>query len=128
MSTDLYTVHPDDPVELAANLMEWHRIRHVPVEDHEHRLVGIVTYRQILRLLAHGGLEKDGVPISVTEIMKRDPIVVAPGLTTMRAIEVMRRYGVGCLPVTQDDRLVGIVTENDFMEIAGQLLEEKLGE
>jgi len=128
MSTDLYTVHPDDPVELAANLMEWHRIRHVPVEDHEHRLVGLVNYRAILRQCTHGGLEKDGELVPVSEVMKRDPIIVAPGLSTTRAIELMRRYGIGCLPVVQDGRLVGIVTENDFMEIAGQLLEEKLGE
>jgi CBS domain-containing protein len=128
MSTDLYTVHGDDPVELAANLMEWHRIRHVPVEDHEHRLIGLITYRQILRLLAHGGLELDGEPVPVSEVMHRDPIIVSPEMPTTRAIEVMRHHGVGCLPVVQDGRLVGIVTENDFMEIAGQLLEEKLGE
>ena len=128
MSTDLYTVHADDPVELAANLMEWHRIRHVPVEDHEHRLIGLVTSRAILRLLSNGSLEREGEPISVAEVMKKDPITVAPSLSTTRAIELMRRYGIGCLPVTHEDRLVGIVTENDFMEIAGQLLEEKLGE
>ena len=126
MSTDLYTVHADDPVELAANLMEWHRIRHVPVEDQEHRLIGLVTYRQVLRLLARGGLSHDGEPLSVAEVMKTDPIIVSPGMSTNRAIEIMRQYGVGCLPVVQDGRLVGIVTENDFMQIAGQLLEEKL--
>ena len=51
MTTDLFTVHEDDPVELVANLMDWERIRHVPVEDHEHRLVGLVSYRALLRLL-----------------------------------------------------------------------------
>jgi CBS domain-containing protein len=49
-------------------------------------------------------------------------------MPTTRAIELMRRYGIGCLPVTSDGKLVGIVTENDFMEIAGQLLEERLGQ
>ena len=43
MATDLFTVQPDDPVEIVANLMSWERIRHVPVEDKEHRLVGLVT-------------------------------------------------------------------------------------
>ena len=56
MTTDLYTVHPDEPVDLVAKLMEWHRIRHVPVEDHEHRLVGLVSYRSLLRLLADPAL------------------------------------------------------------------------
>jgi CBS domain-containing protein len=126
MSTDLQTVHADDPVELAANLMEWHRIRHVPVEDQEHRLIGLVTYRQVLRLMAQGGLNRDGEPLSVAEVMKTDPIIVSPGMPTTRAIEIMRQFGVGCLPVVQDDRLVGIVTESDFMQIAGQLLEDRL--
>ena len=43
MTTDLFTVHADDPIEMVANLMIWERIRHVPVEDNEHRLVGLVT-------------------------------------------------------------------------------------
>ena len=54
MTTDLVTVAEDDPVELAANLMDWHRIRQVLVEDGQHRLVGLVSYRTILRQLAHG--------------------------------------------------------------------------
>ena len=47
-------------------------------------------------------------------------------MTTLRAIEVMREFGVGCLPVVADGRLVGLVTGDDFMGIAGQLLEERL--
>ena len=127
MTTDLYTVHEEDPIALAAQLMEWQRIRHVPVEDHEHRLVGLVSYRAILRLLAASG-QTDVGSVPVSQVMKRDPVTVGPDLTTMRAVEVMRKYGVGCLPVVHRDRLVGIVTEGDFMDIARQLLEEKLSE
>ena len=54
MTTDLVSVAEEDPVELAANLMDWHRIRQVLVEDADHRLVGIVSYRRILRMLASG--------------------------------------------------------------------------
>ena len=45
---------------------------------------------------------------------------------TLEAISLMRKHGVGCLPVLKDGRLVGIVTEHDFMIIAGQLLEREL--
>ena len=38
----------------------------------------------------------------------------------------MREFRVGCLPVVADERLVGIVTEDDFMDIAAKLLEEQL--
>jgi CBS domain-containing protein len=44
----------------------------------------------------------------------------------LRAIEVMREKRVGCLPVVSEGRLLGVVTEDDFMDIAGQLLEERL--
>ena len=55
MTTDLVTVAPDDPVELVANLLDWHRIRQVLVEESDGTFVGLVSYRAILRLLAAGG-------------------------------------------------------------------------
>ena len=45
MSTDLFTVKPDDLIDLAASVMDWRHIRHVPVEDDEGHLVGLVTHR-----------------------------------------------------------------------------------
>jgi CBS domain-containing protein/gamma-glutamylcysteine synthetase len=128
MTTDLFTVQPDDPVALAAHLMEWHRIRHIPVEDHEHKLIGLVSYRAIIRHMTSGANNGDPGSAAVAEIMKGDPVTVGPDMPTMRAIEVMRSYGVGCLPVVRGTRLVGIVTEHDFMDIARQLLEQKMAE
>src|SRR4030095_2140825 len=52
MSTDLFTVRPDDLIDLAASLMDWRHIRHVPVEDDKGRLVGLVTHRNLLHLLS----------------------------------------------------------------------------
>jgi len=128
MTTDLYTVHEDDPVELAAHLMDWHRVRHLPVEDREHRLVGLVSYRALLRLLSdHDPEDGPAAMVPVSAVMKRDPVVIGPDTTTQRAIAILRSRRVGCLPVVQGGRLVGIVTEHDFTDIAGQLLEEKLG-
>ncbi len=128
MTTDLFTVHPDEPVDLVAKLMEWEKIRHVTVEDHEHRLIGLVSYRALLRLLSDPDLAQRAHATAVSDIMKRDPITVFPTMTTLRAIEIMREHGVGCLPVVQEGRLVGIVTEHDFMDIAGMLLEQRLRE
>jgi CBS domain-containing protein len=108
--------------------MEWHRIRHVPVEDRDHRLVGLVSYRTLLRLVSeHDPEDRAAATIPVGEVMRRDPVVIGPDTTTTRAIAIMRERRVGCLPVVQGGTLVGIVTEHDFTEIAGQLLEEKLG-
>ncbi len=130
MSTDLITVQEDEPVDLVASLMDWEKIRHIPVEDHEHRLVGLVSYRTLLRYLGQGGLpSQNGKPVAVCEIMASDLVTVSPETTTLKAIELMRANRISALPVvTQDRRLVGIVTERDFMEIVSELLQQQLRE
>lgn len=128
MSTDLFTVRDDESVDLVANMMEWEKIRYVPVEDHSHRLVGLISYRAVLRLLARGHLQKPTALTAASEIMKRDLITVGPDTPTLEAIALMRKHQIGCLPVVSDHRLVGIVTEHDFMDIAAELLEQKLNE
>jgi len=128
MSTDLLTVTEDEPLDLVANLMDWHRIHHVPVEDNEHRLIGLVSHRPLLRFLASDEARKETGPIPVSRIMARQLVTVSPDTGTLEAIDLMRRHRISCLPVVQEGRLIGIVTEHDFMRIAGQLLEEMLRE
>jgi CBS domain-containing protein len=107
--------------------MDWEKIRHIPVEDEQHCLVGLVSYRSLLRFFGrHGNVARSSV--LVTEVMKKDPITVTPEISTIEAIKIMRRESVGCLPVLENNRLAGIVTENDFMEIASDLLEKGLQE
>jgi CBS domain-containing protein len=122
-TTDLVTVAPDDPVELVANLLDWHRIRQVLVEESDGTLVGLVSYRAILRLLARGA---DTAELTVADVMKREPVCVAPDMPPLRALELMRQFGIGALPVVSDGQLVGIVTEHDFFNVAGMLLLEQL--
>lgn len=132
MTTDIFTVQPDDAVQLVADLMGWERIRHVPVEDRDGRLVGLVSYRSVLRFLngLHGGGKraegKDPALTPVSDIMRRDVFTVTPDTETLDAIRLMRRYRIGCLPVVQDGHLVAILTEEDFMGIASDLLEQQL--
>lgn len=128
MSTDLVTVNQDEVVDLVASLMDWYRIRHVLVEDNEHRLVGIVSHRSVLRLVAQGLSSNDTRMMPVSSIMTSNPISVRPETTTWDAITTMRREKVAALPIVREGRLVGLVTERDFMEIAGMLVEEKLKE
>jgi CBS domain-containing protein len=123
MTTDLFTVNTDELVDLAASMMDWRKIRHVPVEDNEHRLVGLLTHRAILRLLAREPEAFNGRSVPVGEIMETSVVTVTPETTTLEAIELMRKHKIGCLPVLNEGRLVGIVTERDFMHVAGQLLE-----
>ncbi len=127
MSTDLFTVRPDDLVDLAASVMEWRHIRHVPVEDDEGRLVGLISHRDLLRLLAQGMLSRSAKEVTVKEIMIRDLFTVAPETPTLEALTIMRRRKVGCLPVVENDRLIGIVTAYDFLALSAEIIENQLG-
>jgi CBS domain-containing protein len=128
MSTDLLTVNEEEAIDLVANLMDWHRIHHVPVEDNEHRLVGLVSHRPLLRFLASDEGRREEGPVPVSRVMLRNLVTIGPETSTLEAIDVMREHRISCLPVVKDDRLIGMVTEHDFMRIAGQLLEEMLRE
>jgi CBS domain-containing protein/gamma-glutamyl:cysteine ligase YbdK (ATP-grasp superfamily) len=126
MKRDLFTVHPEDVIDLAASMMDWESIRHVPVEDDEGQLVGILSHRSLLRALSRRRPGAD--PPAVRDVMNPNPLSVTPETTTIEGIRLMRDRKVGCLPVVSADggRLVGIVTETDFMNIAGRMLEERL--
>jgi CBS domain-containing protein len=126
MTTALFTVHEEELVDMVAFLMERKQIRHVLVEDDNHALVGLVSYRSVLRLMAKGFNPETHDAPAVREIMERDPKSVSPEMPTLEAIDVMRRHEVSCLPVVSDGKLVGIVSELDFMPLAYDLLEDRL--
>ena len=129
MTTDLFTVRPEDLVDLAASLMDWEHIRHVPVEDDDGRLVGLVSHRALLRMVARGLRRGEGEAIAVKEIMTADPVTVTPTTTTLAAMRLMQGQGLGCLPVVEDDeKLVGIITERDLIHVSSRLLEQYLSE
>lgn len=126
MTREVFTVHPEDVVDLAASLMDWEYIRHIPVEDDDGKLVGVLSHRQLLRVLAKRR-SKDQPP-AIREIMNSDPVWVTPETSTLDGIRLMKARKVGCLPVVNgpERRLIGIVTETDFLNIAGRILEEHL--
>lgn len=125
MNTRPVTINEDELLDLAAFVMDREGVRLLPVEDAEHRLVGLLSYRGILRHLAQQrGPVSDTVP--VREVMEQDPVTITPQASTLEAIEKMRRHKVACLPVVQEDRLVGLVTERDFMAVAYELLVERI--
>ena len=127
MVTDLVTVAEDDPVELAANLMDWHRIRQVLVEDADHHLVGLVSYRTILRLFseAAGGRlaerpRRRGDEDATRSACRPTCLRCAPSSSCARSASAPAGRA--------DGQLVGLVTEHDFMNVAGVLLLQQLTE
>ncbi len=127
MATDLFTVRPDDIVDFAATLMDWRHVRHVPVEGDDGGLVGLVSHRALLRLVAEGRVGGDH-KVTVKEIMTLDPVTVDSDATTVDAIRLMRKAKVACLPVVEEGKLIGLVTEHDLIVVASHLLERYLEE
>lgn len=123
MSTDLFTVSPEDPVALAANLMEWKHLRHVPVEDEHGKLVGIVSYKDMLKLLSRRESDHD---LCIRDIMQSDLLLISPETSGLEALLMMREKEIGCLPIVRDDKLIGMVTAYDFLTVSARLFEERL--
>jgi len=126
MATDLFTVEKNDIIELVGELMDWRKIRYVPVENAEGHLEGLVTSRLITRHLLKQieGAEKT---TTVEEIMITKPYTTDPDSTIMSAMKLMRKHGLGALPVVKNKVLVGVITESDFLDITSRLLERLHG-
>lgn len=125
MSRDLFTVRPDDILDLAVSVMDWRHVRHVPVEDDSGQLVGIISHRDLIKLLAVEG-DKHYAGIIVRDVMHTDLITVSPETRTLDALYMMRDRNIGCLPVCRGGKLVGLVTDHDFLTVSTRLFEERL--
>ncbi|MBT8232616.1 MAG: CBS domain-containing protein [Saprospiraceae bacterium] len=123
MQTDLFTVANDDIIEMVAELMDWRKIRFVPVEDEKGNLKGIITSRLLTRNLIKALRDKNEDPITVEDIMIKKPRVTTPDTSIMDAMKIMRKNKIGCLPVVENKVLVGVITETDFLDITSRLLE-----
>ena len=125
MAVDLFTVREEDIVDLAANLMHWRHVRHVPVEDDAGHLIGIVSHRDLLELLALGKITGQAQWV-IRDVMKTDLTTVMPETPTLEALQIMQEKNIGCLPVVKDKKLVGLITAYDFLTVSAKLFEEKL--
>ena len=123
METDLFTCQKDDPVELVADMMDWRKINYSPVEDIKGNLIGLMTSRIILRYYAKKSKMKSDEPCLVKDVMISDPVTISPNATIIEAVEIMKEKKIGSLPVVQDDELVGIITEMNFLKISSRLIQ-----
>jgi acetoin utilization protein AcuB len=124
MKTYLVTVSPDTSVLKARELMDQHKISHLPVTDGRARLQGIVTDRDLKQAWASPAstlsvyeltyvLQK----LTVDSIMTRSLVTATPDMTIERAARLIHDHKIGALPVVRDEKLVGIITSTDLMEV-----------
>jgi CBS domain-containing protein len=127
MSTNLITVAPSATLAEARSLMHEHRIHHVPVVKGE-ELVGLVTLTNVLA--ATDSFLRDpqnrihANEISIDDAMVRDVATVDVNASLRHAALFLERHKIGCLPVLDDDKLVGIITDTDFVAVAINVLEQ----
>lgn len=124
MTTDVFTVNEEEILELGAEIMDWKNIRYIPIENKQGDLVGLVTSRQLLRYFTYiyrNGIDGVQDAKTVKDLMLRTPITVAPHATVIEAMELMNKHKIGCLPVVNKGKLVGIITEGNFLDITSSL-------
>ncbi|KAA3660294.1 MAG: CBS domain-containing protein [Calditrichaeota bacterium] len=125
MVTDLFTVNEDDSIELVVNLMEWRNIHHVPVENNNHELVGMLNFRTVFRLLDKLKEGRSFLNKPVKTIMLKQIPTVTPETPTVDALKILQENDLSCLPVINNNLLVGLVTEHDFLKISAHFLQEQ---
>lgn len=128
MVRDLLELKPDERLHLANDLMHLGRVRHMPVVA-KGRLVGIVTERDLFRaavssvLRFRASASREWLEhITVSDVMVRDVITAAPDWTMSHAVDQMLDHRIGCLPVVEDGKLVGLVTETDCLRLLQRVL------
>lgn len=127
MVKPVVTLGRNDRLSLANDLLKQERIRHLPVLDDNNRLCGIVTQRDLfrgalLRALGYGSriADKMYASLPVKEAMTSEVLTTSPGTPVHEAARVMLENKIGCLPVVVEGKLVGIITEADFVKIAAR--------
>lgn len=130
MTRDVATLRAGDTVDLADREMRAARIRHLPVVDADGRLVGLVTHRDLLAATIEHTSEMSAPErtrylrnLPVDRIMRTDVATVTADTPVADAADIIVRNRYGCLPILDGDRrLVGLVTEHDFVLLTIRML------
>jgi CBS domain-containing protein len=121
MTREVATLSSDDELSLANDIMRLGRIRHLPVVSGE-TLVGIISERDLFRsslaqALGYGHKDTREVmkTLHIKDIMVKEVATVSPDMDLRVAVAMMAERKIGCLPVVQDGKLMGLVTETDIL-------------
>lgn len=129
MHRDPVVVRAEAPVAVAVHLLRTRKIRHLPVVDAGGLLVGVVTDRDLRPVVfdprivdAPGDAALTLATLTVREVMTWGVVSVRPDTDLRAAARLMRERKIGALPVVEDRRVVGILTETDVLTAIDTLL------
>jgi acetoin utilization protein AcuB len=118
MKQDITTLRSDDPISLALATMKKNKIRHIPIVNESNQLIGIVTERDVKDAspsIFQLELKEDFLNKPIKEIMSTDLITGHPLDFVEEVAAIIIDNKIGCLPILQDQQLVGLITESDLL-------------
>lgn len=125
MTPVVKTLQRNDQLTIADDVMREQRIRHLPVLDEDGVVCGVVSQRDLFRgalarALGYGqtAQQKMHSMLLVKEVMSTTVVTIGPHEPLANAARLMLENKVGCLPVLEGEKLVGILTESDFVKLA----------
>jgi CBS domain-containing membrane protein len=131
MTEEVFVLNSSQTLELVRSLMRIKHVRHVPIVDPDNTFVGLITHRDLLSQTISHLAEIDEEEqeyldrnIRIMNIMKTDVMTIAPEMDVCTAITQILENKYGCLPVVENGKLVGIVTEADFLNLTLSLLKK----
>ena len=129
MTREPYTLGPDDSLATARQLLAEHHIRHIPIISADGSLLGLVSQRDVLAagdtsvLNREGGSSRENY-VALSSIMS-SPVQSVDESASLRGTAMhLQKHKVGCVPVLRKGKLVGIITDSDFVAIAINLMEQ----
>ena len=129
MTPDPYTLRETDSIEDAWKIMTEKHVRHIPIVDDDNHVLGLVTQRDVLAAsepvsMRDASQASDSIHSQsrLSDIMIHDVKVIHVSNHLRQAALYMQSHKHGCLPVVSDEKLVGIITDSDFVSIAINLI------
>jgi acetoin utilization protein AcuB len=124
MTSDPLTITTDTNLKDALELIRSKPFRHLPVLDENDKLVGIVTEKSLVyaaptptTTLSVFEVDYILARTTVGQIIQGPVVTVGPDLPLEEAARVMVDHRIGCLPIVEDDKLIGIISDTDIFRV-----------
>ncbi len=124
MTKNVITLPPNEKIETALKLLNKHRIRHIPIVDEHNHVIGIVSDRDVRDASPSiFDMDKKGEQLhkEIRTIMSSPVVTVHPLDFVEEVASIFYEKAFACVPVTENNKLVGIVTEKDILYTLIQL-------
>jgi len=124
MSRSVYTVHTDSPLSEAVKMMREKKIKHLPVVDKKKAVIGVLSDRDIKEYMPSKATTLDVYELhnvlletKASKVMKKKVFTAKPDLPIEEAAMIMYDNNIGCLPIVESGKLVGIISDRDLFRV-----------